>query len=218
MGTASGIQQGPPRTDDKSEWWATPTVIGLMGFGLTTMMAGLGNLPAPYGNGFGSGANVGVSLFGLAIIFGGLVQILAGVIGLRKGNLFAGSAFLGYGAFWIAYTFTLTTYLGSGLISPPITVGFYGLAAFAFLWMMFTLTFLINSVKHGWGLFFVFLFLFVSFVLLIVKFWQLGAADTISKGEDWAVGGMIILTGLTAWYVATAHLTNANWGRTALPV
>ena len=198
--------------EEKPEWWATPAVLGLMGFGLTTIMAGLSNLPTPYVNGFANNWTV----FGMAIIFGGFAQLIAGVIGLRKGNLFAGTAFAGYGAFWIAYTLMLTTYGGlSGL--PGNLAAYYGVAAFAFVWMMFTLTFLINSMKHGWGIFFVFLFLFVSFILLVVKFWQLGASDTISNGENWAVGGMIILTGLTAWYVATAVLTNWNYGRKVLP-
>ena len=204
--------------EDKSEWWATPTVIGLMGFGLTTMMAGLSNLPAPWVNGFGGGSAGGTpgwTVFGMAIIFGGIIQILAGIIGLRKGNLFAGSAFCGYGAFWIAYTFMLFGFIN---VAPGAPVLWYGVAAFSFMWMMFTLSFLINSMKHGWGIFFVFLFLFLAFVLLVVKFWQMGAADSISKGENWAIGSEIVLTGATAWYVATANLTNWNYGRKALPV
>ncbi|MGB6500057.1 MAG: acetate uptake transporter [Thermoplasmata archaeon] len=196
--------------EEKPEWWASPAVIGLMGFGLTTIMAGLSNLPAPYVNGFA--ANWGI--YGMAIAFGGIVQLIAGVIGLRKGNLFAGSAFVGYGAFWLAFTFMLTTFIG---LAPTGAVALYAVSAFAFVWMMFTLTFLINSMKHGWGIFFVFLFLFISFILLTVKFWQLGGGHTISTGEGWAVGGMIILTGLTAWYVATADLTNWNYGRKVLP-
>ncbi|MGP8077308.1 MAG: acetate uptake transporter [Thermoplasmata archaeon] len=212
------MQEAPPRVEEKAEWWATPAVIGLMGFGLTTMLAGLSNLPAPYVNGFGTGAQGNWGVFGMAMVFGGLVQLIAGIIGLRKGNLFAGSAFVGYGAFWIAFTSMLTIYAPSSLLNPLANhVGFYAIAAFAFVWMMFTLTFLINSMKHGWGIFFVFLFLFLAFILLVVKFWQLGAGDTISTGENWAVGGIIILTGLTAWYVATAVLTNWNYGRKVLP-
>jgi uncharacterized protein len=213
METARGMQEGPPRPEDKPEWWASPGVIGLMGFGLTTMMAGLSQLPRPYVNGFANNWAV----FGLAFAFGGLAQLIAGFIALRKGNLFAGSAFVGYGAFWLAFYFLLNAAGGTGLITPPVTVGYYAISAFAFLWMMFTLSFLINSMKHGWGIFFVFLFLFVSFILLVVQFWQLGGGHTISTGESWAVGGMIILTGLTAWYVATADLTNWNYGRKVLP-
>ena len=202
----------PTRTDDKPEWWASPTVIGLMGFGLTTMLAGLSDLPAPYVNGFGSGSNWVV--FGMAIAFGGIAQLVAGFIALRKGNMFAGSAFVGYGGFWLAFMFLLTTFTGLG---PGLPLAAYGIAGFTFVWMMFTLSFLINSMKHGWGIFFVFLFLFVAFILLTVQFWQIGGGHTVSKGEYWATGGEIILTGLTAWYVATADLTNWNYGRKVLP-
>jgi len=210
METARGMQDAPPRMEEKPEWWASPAVIGLMGFGLTTIIAGLSDLPTPYGAGFGLGSNWDV--FGMAMYFGGLIQIIAGIIGLRKGNLFAGSAFMGYGAFWLAFSAMLLNYF------PGTTVAFYGIAGFAFVWMLFTLTFLINSMKHGWGIFFVFLFLFIAFILLVVQFFQMGGGHTPSKGEFWATGGEIILTGLTAWFVATADLTNWNYGRKVIPV
>lgn len=214
MEMAKGMQEAPPRVEEKPEWWATPAVIGLMGFGLTTILAGLSNLPKPYVNGFAANWVV----FGMAMAFGGLVQLIAGVIGLRKGNLFAGSAFVGYGAFWIAFTLMLnSSWTPGALLTPANPVGFYGIAAFAFVWFMFTLTFLINSMKHGWGIFFVFLFLTIAFLLLTAQFWQLGGGHTLSKGFSWAVGSEIVLTGLTAWWVATADLTNWNYGRKVLP-
>lgn len=207
------MQEAPARMEEKPEWWASPAVIGLMGFGLTTILAGLTNLPKPYGNGF-TGNWV---IFGSAIFFGGLVQLIAGAIGLRKGNLFAGSAFMGYGAFWLSFFYMLTV----GVLQVPAGVGnaaFYGISAFAFVWALFTLTFLINSMKHGWGIFFVFLFLFISFILLTVKFWMFGASDTVSTAQNWVTGGMIVLTGLMAWLVATADLTNWNYGRKVIPL
>lgn len=179
------------------------------------MLAGLSQLPAPYSSGFANG----FSVFGMALAFGGIAQLIAGLIALRKGNLFAGSAFMGYGAFWIAYFYMLTS--GAALLAGN-PVYLYGIAGFAFIWMLFTFSFMINSIKHGWGLTFVFVFLFISFVLLIVKYWSLaanaGGGPFGGSGVDnWAVGGMVILTGLMAWYVATAILTNANYGRKVLP-
>src|SRR6202023_3274530 len=69
------------------EWWANPAVVGLMGFGLTTMATGLHNV------GFWS---AGPTL-ALAICFGGTAQFIAGIVDLRKGSIFGGSAFLCYG-------------------------------------------------------------------------------------------------------------------------
>jgi succinate-acetate transporter protein len=216
------MEEPPPKAEGKSEWWASPTVVGLMGFGTTTMLVGLANLPLPYGAGFGNVAGASPATgnwvaFGTAIAFGGIAQMLAGIIALRKGNLFAGSAFVGYGSFWLAFTLMLNVWVPSATTGVPV---FYGLAGFSFIWMMFTFTFLINAPKHGWGLLMLFLFLFIAFILLVVKFWSIasGSPTFLANGSaNWAVGGEIIFVGLIAWYVATAHLTNANYGRTVLP-
>jgi len=211
----TGGAPSPPPAAEKSEWWSNPAVVGLMGFGTTTMIAGLSNLPAPYVNGF----NGNWVVYGMALAFGGTAQLIAGLIALRKGNLFAGSAFVGYGAFWIAFTLMLTSFLPGATSGVPIG---YGVAGFAFIWMMFTFTFFINSFKHGWGITMVFLFLLIAFILLVVKFWSLAASPTNSPflgsgADNWAVGGVIIFTGFLAWYVATAILTNWNYGRKVLP-
>jgi len=205
----------PPPPEEKPEGWANPAVVGLMGFGTTTMIAGLSNLPQPYVSGF----NGNWVIYGMALAFGGTAQLIAGLIALRKGNLFAGSAFVGYGAFWIAFTLMLSSFINT---APTADAVFYGVAGFAFIWMLFTFSFMINAIKHGWGITFVFVFLFISFVLLVVKFWSLAASGTGSPffgsgADNWVVGGIIIATGLIAWYVATATLTNANYGRRVLP-
>ncbi len=227
METAGGMKEAPPKMEEKPEWWASPAVVGLMGFGTTTMIAGLTNLPAPYSAGF---ANNWV-VFGMAMAFGGTAQFAAGLIALRKGNMFAGSAFIGYGSFWWAFTLMLYTFVGLAPGASAGTAIYYGIAAFAFVWMLFTFTFLINAPKHGWGVFMVFLFLTIAFLLLTVKFWSLGMSGTGSPfyigtlpngtfqtgAANWAVGGEIIFDGFLAWYVATADLTNWNYGRKVLP-
>ena len=132
--------------------------------------------------------------------------------------MFAGSAFVGYGAFWLAFTFMLNTY-APGAISAGTPI-LWGIAGFAFMWLLFTFTFLINSPKHGWGIFLIFLFLFIAFILLVVKFASLAAGQTTFTGDNganWLVGGEIIFDGFLAWYVATADLTNWNYGRRILP-
>lgn len=228
MDTGMGVGGAPPPPPpaEKPEWWASSAVVGLMGFGTTTMVAGLTNLPTPYSQGFGGNWVV----YGMAIFFGGLAQLIAGVIALRKGNLFAGSAFMGYGAFWLAYwqlAGSLNAALGSATPGPA---ALYGVAGFAFIWMLFTFSFMINSIKHGWGITFVFVFLFISFALLVAKYWSLaanlgGCTDAtdlcgpfaFNAAANWIVGGIIIFTGFVAWYVATAQLTEWNYGRKVLP-
>jgi len=215
------MEEAPPKMEEKPEWWASPAVVGLMGFGTTTMIAGLSNLPTPYGAGFAGNWVV----YGMALAFGGTAQFAAGLIALRKGNMFAGSAFMGYGAFWLAFTLMLTVY-----VTPTNPAFLYGVAGFAAIWTLFTFTFLINAPKHGWGITAVFVLLTIAFILLTVKFYSLasnlaGCTDAVdlcgpfanNASANWLVGGVIILTGLMAWYVATADLTNWNYGRKVLP-
>ena len=217
METATGMKEASPKAEEKPEWWASPAVIGLMGLGTTTMLAGLTNLPTPWGAGFADNWVV----YGMAVFFGGLAQLIAGFVALRKGNMFAGSAFVGYGAFWLAFTSMLSPIFGGFVAgSPAGTPVFWGVAGFAFMWLLFTFTFLINSPKHGWGIFLIFLFLFIAFILLVVKFASLAAGQTTFNadgGANWAVGGEIFFDGFLAWYVATADLTNWNYGRKVLP-
>jgi uncharacterized protein len=208
METARGFTEAPPKVEEKPEWWASPATLGLFGFGLTTIIAGLTNLPLPYANGVTNS-----TVYPMAMAFGGSCQLIAGGIALRKGNMFAGTAFTGYGAFWWAFTLLL--------LWDPAGPTLYGISAFAFVWMMFTLAFLINAMKHGWGIFMVFLLLWIAFILLTVKFWLLAAssdpATAISTGFAWVIGGEIVLTGLMAYYVGLADLTNWNYGRKVLP-
>ena len=210
METAHGMQEAPPKVEEKAEWWASPATLGLMGFGTTTMLAGLQD-----GGWIQSG-----TLLAMAIFFGGSAQIIAGTIAMRKGNMFAGTAFIGYGAFWLAFNWYLTNYIGGditnmGTGSPAIG---YEIAAFTFMWMLFTITFLLNAPKHGWGITAVFLTLTIAFALLTWQWWQAGAGTVLSKSTFQAIGGEIILTGILAWFVGTADLTNWNYGRRIIPV
>jgi uncharacterized protein len=204
METAHGMQEAPPKVEEKPEWWASPATLGLMGFGTTTMLAGLQN-----GGWIGSG-----TLLAMAMFFGGVCQIIAGIIALRKGNMFAGTAFTGYGAFWLAFNTFLTQYAP---LDTGTSIG-YDVAAFTAMWTLFTFAFMINAPKHGWGITGVFVLLFIAFILLTVQWWDVGAANPLSTGNMKIIGGEIIATGLLAWFVGTADLTNWNYGRRIIPV
>ncbi|MEM0272208.1 MAG: acetate uptake transporter [Thermoprotei archaeon] len=170
--------------------WANPAVIGLMGFGMTTMLTGLNT--AGY---FPGGANLA-----LAFIWGGTAQFLAGIIALHKGEIFAGSAFTGYGSFWIALF----------LINNIPALSTANLLGFWLMWTLFTLTFTINAPKHGPGITAVFVLLLLAYILLDAVS---AGATSIAKAAGWE----IFITGLVAWYVATAIEMNTNYGRKILP-
>ncbi len=197
METAHGMMEAPPKVEEKPEWWASPATLGLLGFGMTTILAGLN-----VGGWIGAGA-----VLSMAIFFGGIAQVVAGLIGLRKGNMFA-TAFLCYGAFWLAFNWMLTS-----SVAPDA----YGIAAFMFVWFLVTLTFTLSVPKHGIALTLVFVTLDVAFLLLTWNFYSAGGGTILSKSTLQGIGAEIILTGLLAWYTATADLTNWNYGRKLLP-
>jgi succinate-acetate transporter protein len=216
MGASTMGSDSPPGAmgGKMTSGWASPSILGLLVFGMMTIFFGLFMLPGPYSNGF-VGAAHGLStsipaLFVVAMAVGALLA-LVGIGLMLQGHLYWGSAFLGYGVFWGAFGWANHT-VGFG--------GGYGMAAFMFLWLLFTLTFLISSIKHGWGTFIAFLFLFVGFILLTILFFQLGATPVpkISSGEDWAIGGEFIATGIIWWYGGTAQLTNHSFGKKIFPM
>jgi succinate-acetate transporter protein len=183
--------------------WANPAVVGLMGFGTTTMLTGWLNT-----------GNLGVSpnpVLGMAMAFGGSAQFIAGWVALRKSEIFAGSAFVGYGSFWLALSFMLT------LLPTVFSVHPTGndLLAFWIIWGLFTFSFMINSFKHGIGVPIVFVLLFLAFVLLAVDAYL---GTRASPGFVQAMGWEIFIDGLAAWATATAILTNGNYGRKVIPI
>jgi len=196
---ATGMQAMAPKAAETPGWWADPGTLGLLGFGMTTILAGLN-----VGLWIGGGA-----VLAMAIFFGGIAQVIAGLIGLRRGNGFA-AAFLCYGAFWLAFNWMLT--------NAAVPADLYGIAAFMFTWILVTLTFTISAPKHGIGITLVFVTLLIAFALLTWNFDTLAAGTVIAKSTSEGIGGEIILVGLLAWLVATAHLTNAQYGRKLIPL
>ncbi len=176
------------------EWWANPAVIGLMGFGLTTMATGLHNV------GFwGAGPTLA-----LAIAFGGTAQFIAGIVDLRKGIIFGGSAFMCYGAFWWAVFVLLHVLPKAG-----VTVGKSDELGFFLMWTLFTFGFCLAAHKIGKYLAALFWLLLLAFLLL----------DGVVLGivSPKLAGWEIFIVGFLAWYIATATLVNACHGRMVLP-
>jgi len=177
------------------EWWANPAVVGLMGFATTTMATGLHNVGY-----WGPGPTLS-----LAIAFGGTAQFIAGIVDLRKGSIFGGSAFMSYGAFWWSVFFLLHVQAKSGLV--PST---HDLLGFFLMWTLFTFAFCIAVLRVGKYLAVLFWLLLLAFLLL----------DGVVLGIVPApiAGWEIFITGLVAWYIAMATLVNTVYGRKVLPL
>jgi succinate-acetate transporter protein len=179
---------------------ANPAPLGLAGFGLTTVLlscVNAGVIPA-------DGATAVVPL---AFAFGGLAQIIAGILEYVNGNTFGMVAFTSYGTFWWWYAFMVWT-VGAGWIKAPAPVA---VAVALGLWGVFTLYMWVSTFRANKGVWTVFLLLWITFFLL-------SAGDFGVAGAK-VLGGFVgILTGLAALYVSFAEVTNGTFGRTVIPL
>jgi succinate-acetate transporter protein len=192
----SSIQETPlPRF---STTVADPAALGLAGFALTTFVLSLANA------GFIAGA--GSAVLGLALFYGGIAQLLAGMWEFVKGNTFGAAAFSSYGAFWLAFWWLLTNPEAAKAAGPG------GVGAFLLGWTIFTAYMTIGAVKTTRITFLVFAALTLTFLFLAIGEFSSTAAIT-------HVGGYLgLLTALLAWYGSAASVTNSTWKRSVLPV
>jgi uncharacterized protein len=188
---------------------ADPAPLGLAAFALTTFML--------------SGHNAtfipDVAWIGLALFYGGLVQLLAGMWEFRNRNVFGATAFSTYGGFWLALgTFVIlaeTTKLGGALTGSnlPNALAWF-LLAFAF----FNTYMLLWSSRVNMAVFGVFLTLEITEIVLAIGFFY--EAHGHANNSIIHTGGWIgVLTAIVAWYTSAALvLVGMNEGRAILPV
>ncbi|MCL2760434.1 MAG: acetate uptake transporter [Desulfuromonadales bacterium] len=161
-----------------------PAVIGLAGFGMTTLILQCHNL---------GWCGIAPVLW-LGLIFGGTAQLLAGLMEFKTGNSFGMCAFTGYGAFWIALCLMI---IFKG-VSPVFDWVGKDLGFFLMGWTLFTFLLFIASMKHNGTLAFVFLTLLLGFIGLDVK------ELTESAGAGLFAGWDLIICALSAFYLMFA--------------
>ena len=179
---------------------ANPGPLGLLGFGMTTVLLNLHNaglLP------------LSIVIVAMGIALGGLAQIIAGIRELCQGNTFGGTAFTAYGLFWWSLVLIWTNpFAASGIeAASSVALGWYLL-----LWGIFTGFMFIGTLKHNRATQVVFGSLTVLFVLLALgDFTGIHAIHTIA-------GIVGIFCGLSAIYSAMGQILNAEFGKTVLPL
>ncbi|MFB6082246.1 MAG: acetate uptake transporter [Halanaeroarchaeum sp.] len=177
-----------------------PAPLGLVGFGLTTVLLSLinaGLLP-------GGGEPVVIPL---AMAFGGTMQIIAGIMEYLEGNTFGTVAFSSYGAFWWWFGLLLV-FGGNGWVDLANAGSTIGVALL--LWGVFTFYMWISTFKLNWALWSVFLTLWITFLLL-------GLGD-LGFGTGTLGGYIGILTGLLAMYTSFGEVTNWAFDGTVVPL
>lgn len=171
-----------------------PAPLGLSAFALTTFV-----LSAANANLF-TGAT---TVIGLALFYGGLVQLLAGMWEFKMGNTFGATAFSSYGGFWLAVGASLQW----KLIPNDAAFGFFFLG-----WTIFTALMLIGSLRSNFALIGVFFFLFLALLALTIG--ALGGGSTFTVLGGW----LGIITAIVAWYTALAGLLTTVKAPFVLPI
>ncbi len=190
---------------DKNKILANPAPLGLMGFGMTTVLLNIHNAypnnPGVFGN--------NSMIMAMGIFYGGLAQIIAGILEYRKGNTFGVTAFSSYGLFWMTLVFLWFFPIILGVNAPSSTfMGWY-----LFMWGFFTMMMFIATLNKNFSLSFVFLTLFILFYLLALRDWGFIALE-----DSAFIGFEGVICGFSAIYLAMAEVINESFGRTILPI
>ena len=205
-----------------SEPKANPAPLGLMGFGMTTFLLNIHNA------GF---YPVGSMIVSMGFFYGGLAQIIAGIMEFRNGNTFATTAFTSYGVFWWTlvwlWSFPKIFYEQESGTFVPLAkeppVGF--VAWYLFIWGVFTLFMFIGTLKKDYTIRFVFGSLALLFFLLAIRDWL--AACSLEKGDTFDAAKIVvgklagwegIICGCSAMYYAMAQVINEQWGTVIMPI
>ena len=174
-----------------------PGPLGLLGFGMTTILLNLHNAGV-------FELNIMIAAMGFAL--GGFAQIIAGILEFRNGNTYGGSAFMAYGFFW--WSLILIWWNPTNLPEAnPLSMGFYML-----VWGLFTAFMFVGALKHNNTTKIVFGSLTLLFLMLsIAKF-------TDVNGVLVAAGVIGIFCGLSAFYSAVAQIVNGEHGKKIFPL
>jgi succinate-acetate transporter protein len=178
---------------------ANPAPLGLCAFGMTTVLLNIHNA------GFFENNSM---ILAMGIFYGGLAQVIAGVIEARKNNTFGLTAFTSYGFFWLSLVGLIVMPKLGWIAAPSETA----MAAYLILWGVFTFLLFFGTLKLNRALQFV-------FASLTILFFLLAAGDlTGNAGIKHLAGFEGIICGASAIYTGIANLLNEMYQKTVLPI
>lgn len=180
---------------------ANPAPLGLMGFGMTTVLLNLHNA------GF---YEMNSMILAMGVCYGGIAQIIAGIMEWKKGSTFAATAFISYGFFWLSLVMLVLLPKSSlGATAPDATA----MSAYLAMWGIFTGVLFIGTLRLSRALQFVFATLTILFLLLAI-----GDYTAASTGFKHFTGFEGIVCGLAAIYTGLAQVLNELYGKVLLPL
>lgn len=176
-----------------------PAPLGLLGFGMTTVLLNLHNA------GF---YELNAMILAMGICYGGVAQIIAGAMEWKKGNTFATTAFISYGFFWLS----LVALIGLPKLGFP-AADETAMAAYLAIWGLFTAVMFLGTFRLNRALQIVFGTLTVLYFLLAI-----GDYTGASAGFRHATGWEGIVCGLSAIYAGLAQILNELFGKIIWPL
>jgi succinate-acetate transporter protein len=190
-----------------SEKLANPAPLGLLGFGLTTVLLNLHNA------GF---FPIDTMILAMGLTYGGLAQVIVGAMEFKRGNTFGTVAFTSYGLFWwsLVALLVLPSFSFTGISAPTETA----MAAYFFMWGLFTFAMFFGTLKTNRALQFVFASLTVLFLLLTARELTGNAAIIGDLTIGTIAGYEGVICGLSAVYLAFAEVLNEMHQKTVLPI
>jgi succinate-acetate transporter protein len=198
---AQPLAQPAAQAAPTASGWGNSAPLGLAAFAVTTFMLSMVNAKL---------VNAGVEpvVFGVALMFGGLTQLIAGVIQFRTGNTFTGVLFSTFGAFWLSL-FAIVQFFIKDV--PPAQVG-HALGLFLYAFGIFTVWILIASFRTN-------IVVVVALAGLAATLFVLGAGNYGGSGLTVETGGYmgLVVAGLAA-YIGLAELCEASYKRSVLPL
>lgn len=178
---------------------ANPAPLGLLGFGMTTVLLNLHNAGL---------FELGAMVLAMGIFYGGICQVCAGIMEWKKGNTFGTVAFTSYGFFWLTLVGLIV--LPKMGLAEATSAG--GMAAYLIMWGLFTAILFVGSLRLNRAT-------QVVFGSLVLLFALLAAGDlTGSAALKVLAGWEGIFCGASAIYVAAAQILNEMYGRVVLPL
>jgi len=180
---------------------ANPAPLGLLGFGLTTVLLNLHNA------GF---FELNSMILAMGVCYGGLAQIIAGIMEWKKGNTFATTAFISYGFFWLSF---VTLVLLPKIIASVVPANETAVAAYLTMWGIFTAVMFLGTFRLNRAL-------QVVFGSLTVLFALLAYGDFADASPDFKhfTGYEGLFCGASAIYTGLAQILNELYGRIILPL
>jgi succinate-acetate transporter protein len=198
-GTPISVRQAAVIAEIIRDTTANPAPLGLMGFGVTTVLLNLHNAGL---------IPIGSAILAMGLLAGGLAQVVAGAMEWKKKNTFGTVAFTSYGFFWIS--------LVALIVMPRFGIADAtdrsGMAAYLFVWGLFSVVMFVATLKMNRAIMLV-------FFALTLLFFLLAFADATGSAVLQRVAGFEgIVCGLGAIYAGAAQILNEVYGRTVLPL